>query len=417
MSEESTADGVVTAALAIKGGDMVALTNASKLTLTTLHVAELKVNIDGNDATAVASGTCSPDEYWGGPLRGPFSSDESGEPSEIAGGAALTGEICPLSGKAAGLPTSDLGQTDELSGGATFTKVADVANTSPMEAETVYGTFTALAEAGEGTPHIELSISKSGGGGPVFSSSNVDTATGVQVSGLEPNTYTATWTLSNANGDTRTVTTRFIEQPALQGAQGSQGAQGQQGVQGATGATGAAGATGPQGPAAPKPTVSCKLTGKKHNKITCRSNTQQTPTAPSGSRSTAGPTSRRSDTAAQPRYDDGDDEGAKAPRSRGLDAERGPLGCPTAGSVGHGEGPYALKPGRSDVDVTPPDKSAPDADGADSTAVRRAYDERTTQLHEGRLQGSVRRRGGSAELASRREDSGSVSGQRDRAAG
>ena len=71
VSEESTADGVVTAALAIKGGDMVALTNASKLTLTTLHVAELKVNIDGNDATAIASGTCSPDEYWGGPSEGP----------------------------------------------------------------------------------------------------------------------------------------------------------------------------------------------------------------------------------------------------------------------------------------------------------------------------------------------------------
>ncbi len=266
VSGESTEDGVVTAALAIKGGDSIALSNASKLTLTTLHVAELKVNIDGNAATAVASGTCTAGEYWGGPLRGPFNSDESGEPSEIAGGAALTGEICPLSGKAAGLPTSDLGQTDELSGGATFTSVPDVANTSPMEAETVYGTFTALAEAGEGTPHIELSISKSGGGGAVFSSSNVDTATGVQVSGLEPNTYTATWTLTNANGDTRTVTTRFIEQPALQGAQGSQGGQGQQGSQGAPGATGA---TGPQGPAAPKPTVTCKLTGKKHNKIKC----------------------------------------------------------------------------------------------------------------------------------------------------
>ena len=137
-----------------------------------------------------------------------------------------------------------------------------------MEAETVYGTFTAIAEAGEGTPQIELSISKTGGGGPVFNSSNVDTATGVQVSGLEPNTYTATWTLTNANGDTRTVTTRFIEQPALQGAQGA-GSQGGQGQQGATGRNRRDGATGPQGPAAPKPTVTCKLTGKKHNKIKC----------------------------------------------------------------------------------------------------------------------------------------------------
>ena len=269
VSEKSTAKGVVTASLAIKGGDAIALSNSSKRTLTTLHVAQLKVNLDGNGATSVASGTCTPGDYWGGPLQGPFNSAESGEPSVLAGGAALTGEICPLSGHAAGLPVSDLGQTDELSGGATFTSVPVLANTSPMEAETVYGTFTALAEAGEGTPQVELSISKSGGGGPVFSSSNVDTATGVQVSGLEPNTYNATWTVTNANGDTRTVTTRFVEQPALQGAQGSQGTQGQQGSQGANGATGATGARGPRGPAAPKPTVTCKLTGKKHDKIKC----------------------------------------------------------------------------------------------------------------------------------------------------
>ena len=266
VSAKASREGVLTASLTIKGGDAIALSNASKRVLTTLHVADLKVNIDGNDATVVASGTCSPGEYWGGPLEGPFNSAESGEPSAIAGGAALTGEICPLSGHAGGLPTAALGQTDELSGGATFTSVPEVANTSPMQAETMYGTFTALAEAGEGTPQIALSISSSAGGSPVFSTSNVDTATGTQVSGLEPNTYAATWTLTNVNGDTRTVTTRFIEEPALQGAQGAQGSQGGQGQQGAPGATGP---TGPRGPAAPKPTVTCKLTGRKHNKIKC----------------------------------------------------------------------------------------------------------------------------------------------------
>jgi hypothetical protein len=35
---------------------------------------------------------------------------------------------------------------------------------------------------------------------------------GVRVSGLKPGTYTATWTLTDANGDTRTVVTQFIEE-------------------------------------------------------------------------------------------------------------------------------------------------------------------------------------------------------------
>ena len=163
----------------------------------------------------------------------------------------------------------DIGQTDERSGGATFTSVATLANTSPMEAETVYGAFTALAEAGEGTPPIGLSIARSGGGPAVFTAGNVDSAGGTQVSGLEPGTYAATWTVSSANGDTRSVKTRFIEQAALQGTQGAQGGQGNAGQQGAQGATGLQGQTGPRGPVGPKPTVSCKLTGKRHNKIQC----------------------------------------------------------------------------------------------------------------------------------------------------
>ena len=77
VSRESDEAGTVTTALAITGGDAVALSDAAKRTLTTLHVADLKVNIMGN-SDVVASGTCSPDEYWGGPIRGPFASAESG---------------------------------------------------------------------------------------------------------------------------------------------------------------------------------------------------------------------------------------------------------------------------------------------------------------------------------------------------
>ncbi len=44
----------------------------------------------------------------------------------------------------------------------------------------------------------------------MFSAKNVDTKRGVRVSGLKRATYTATWTLIDANGDTRTMVTDFI---------------------------------------------------------------------------------------------------------------------------------------------------------------------------------------------------------------
>ena len=134
-----------------------------------------------------------------------------------------------------------------------MTEVADVADTSPMEGETVYGAFTALAEATDGSSPIALNITR--GGSSVFSNGNVNTANGVAVPALSPGNYSAIWTVSDPNGDTRTVTTRFIEQPALQGPQGPQGPAGPQGPR------------GKQGPPGPKPKVTCKLL--KHNKIKC----------------------------------------------------------------------------------------------------------------------------------------------------
>jgi hypothetical protein len=104
--------------------------------------------------------------------------------------------------------------------------VPDIENTSPLDAETLYGTFTALAQSGllgpnnsvtptDSTSRIALTIRKASGGGVVFHAKNVDTANGVRVKGLKPGTYKATWVMSDANGDTRTMTTRFIEQPGL----------------------------------------------------------------------------------------------------------------------------------------------------------------------------------------------------------
>ncbi len=57
---------------------------------------------------------------------------------------------------------------------------------------------------------IALKITRSGK--TVFSAPNVNTKSGVTVRGLRRGTYTATWTLIDANGDTRTATTQFIQQ-------------------------------------------------------------------------------------------------------------------------------------------------------------------------------------------------------------
>ena len=204
--------GVLSTPLTLHRGDQVVLANGSR-TLTTLHVAHLRVDIIG-DSTSVAGGTCESDQYWGGPLTGPVLNSLAGEFG--GGGPAGTGQICQ-GGDPTGLPTTTIAQTDDLSGGQTVTEVADVANTSPIEGETLYGAFTALAEATVGSPRIGLTITNSNGT-KVFSSNNVDTVNGVPVRALRPGTYKATWTVTDPNGDTRTVTTRFIEQPASQGA-------------------------------------------------------------------------------------------------------------------------------------------------------------------------------------------------------
>jgi hypothetical protein len=235
--------GSVTKHMTVRGGDTVALANSAR-TLTTLHVAHLRVDIVG-DSASVASGSCSPDQYWGGPLASAPVSALAGEPTAEFGGTALTGAICPPSGRAFGLPTDSLAQTDERSGGQTVTEVADVANTSPLDGETMYGSFTAMALASDGGSRISLRIAPAGGGAAKFSASNVATSRGVSVKGLRPGNYLATWTVHDPNGDTRTVTTHFIEQ------------------------SGTRGPRGPRGRPGPTPHVHCKLVGHKHRRIVC----------------------------------------------------------------------------------------------------------------------------------------------------
>ena len=213
-SSKADGTGTVSVPLAIKGGNRVALSNGSR-TLTTLHVAHLKVTIKGNQPV-LSGGKCQPGEYYGPPVTTPPTSASAGS---ITGGFALTGEICPLDGNAAGLPASTIAQTDEFSGGLTVAQAALIVSSTPPRGAKVFGKFTARARAGFQGPNnkiipndarIALRITRSGK--TVFSAANVDTKGGVTVAGLRRGTYTAIWTLIDANGDTRTVVTQFIEQ-------------------------------------------------------------------------------------------------------------------------------------------------------------------------------------------------------------
>lgn len=216
--------GTVVAPLRLRRGDSVSLSNGSR-SLTTLHVAHLKVKIVGEE-TFVAGGRCQPGQYFAAPLTEPSTTTAAGLPTDptapTGGGVTLTDAICPLSGHAAGLPSTNIMQTDELSGGVTETEVPDIEDTSPMEGETVYGHFTALAESGLTLPDNQLiptdtvtriSLTIFGARGHrVVAIRNVDTRRGVSVPALVPGRYEAVWKLTDFNGDTRLEATRFIVQ-------------------------------------------------------------------------------------------------------------------------------------------------------------------------------------------------------------
>jgi len=231
-----TADGngILTVPLAVKDGSVVSLSNGAR-NVTVLHVANLRADIDG-EQTVLAGGTCSAGQYYGPPLSEAPTNASAGAPSAVAGGAALTGEICPMGGSAAGLPSSPIVQTDELSGGQTQTEVPDLENTTPMNGELVIGGFPAIGQSGfpgannsvtpDTTSRISLTVAPAGGGGAVFTTPNVNSINGSPVPALKPGSYNATWVITDLNGDTRTVMTRFVEQPGSSGGHGGHGGSG-----------------------------------------------------------------------------------------------------------------------------------------------------------------------------------------------
>jgi hypothetical protein len=198
---------------AIKGGDVLTLSNRAKRVLTVLHVAHLRIDIQGQQ-TVIASGRCEPGDYYGPPV--------TTIPSSIAVGVGIggSGKVCPSKGSAAGLSTAQIAQTDDRSGGQTLTEVPSIVRTTPIDGETLYGTFIALAKTGLAGRHgavnstgATVSLTITSAGRPVFHAGNVNTPGGVLVAALTPGAYTANWVLRDANGDTRTLRTQFVEAP------------------------------------------------------------------------------------------------------------------------------------------------------------------------------------------------------------
>jgi hypothetical protein len=199
----------------LAGGDIVALRNRVGRRLSTLHVAHLQVAL--SDTGAVTAGSCQPGEYWGAPspaIQPPSSLLAILQLTAPPAGSAPT--ICPLSGRAAHLPGPALEQTDGYSGGATTAEVPRFALINPANAASLYGPFIALAQFAAG-PHtgasVSLQITRAGAVHPTIRLRDVSSRQGVRVRRLPAGLYHATWTIIDANRDTRALHTTFVQEP------------------------------------------------------------------------------------------------------------------------------------------------------------------------------------------------------------
>jgi hypothetical protein len=136
------------------------------------------------------------------------------------GGATGEGAICPSNGRARGLPATNIEQTDDRSGGLTRTVVPLLESFSPNDGATLYGSFVAAAQpvlsgfndsAYGVRATVSLSIRRAGAKHRLVFVRNAAKRGGVRVRALPRGAYGATWVLTDANGDTRTVQSRFVE--------------------------------------------------------------------------------------------------------------------------------------------------------------------------------------------------------------
>jgi hypothetical protein len=202
----------------IAGGEVLTLINSVGRVITRLHVAHLRVAIRGNQSV-IASGTCQPGDYWGGPF-GLSDSSLSGIILIMEGGGADFGDglspVCGPRGRAKGVSSRQIEQEDAQSGGFTSTSIPHLGTHIPAANAVISGRFRALAQTGFRGPdgglvpaaaRVALTITHAGK--TVFHLANVERPGGVSVRRFAIGNYWARWVISDRNGDTRTVLTRF----------------------------------------------------------------------------------------------------------------------------------------------------------------------------------------------------------------
>jgi hypothetical protein len=204
----------------LAGGDVLTLSNGSRV-LTKLRVAHLRAVIDEEETVLGPGSRCQPGLYYGEP---PSKPDPASTAAGLTGkhGATLTGRICPPSGSAEGFSDAAVMQADDRSGGFTETEAADISTTSPLDGETVYGRFTARAQANFDGPDNELIPSAypvaltivAANGKPAAEVADVNTLKGTPITKLKPGAYHAVWIWHDFNGDVHTIVTSFVEEPA-----------------------------------------------------------------------------------------------------------------------------------------------------------------------------------------------------------
>ena len=228
----STDPGYVFATFDLKAGDEVIVVAPASggepaRALTSLHLAPVKVSVveqDGHLDQASTSGTCPADEL------DPYAD-----------------VVCSSDGTfSESVADDEPSFEDEFSGGATTVSVPIFNDESPADNEIVSPSFTAYADVVnygdfEHTSTVALSLTPLSGGTAQVFSGDANSTAGVAVSGLDAGRYTATWTLTDANGDTASLTTWLVVDTSATGTP----------VPGPTGPAGPAGQTGPAGPAGP----------------------------------------------------------------------------------------------------------------------------------------------------------------------
>jgi hypothetical protein len=195
----------------VRGGDTLTLRNRAGRTMTALHVAQLRVALRGAHAQ-VSGGGCEPGAYWGPPLNHFPVGSGVGAPS-----VGASGVVCPSDGRAAGMIAGAIEQSDPFSAGMTRTVVPVLSVTAPSAGATLYERFTAFAQpvlpgGGDVAASVTLAISRRWSRRVLRRVTRVQRLEGVSVSGLPRGVYTATWTVTDANGDTRTTQSPFVQE-------------------------------------------------------------------------------------------------------------------------------------------------------------------------------------------------------------